>query len=342
MVGTVSTGVKVYEIRVTGQIFSDDWMSVGIRFKEPDITNEDIPISKMGGLEMYVNQDLVGRMLLPVINQKDGTTTFKSLSSKIDGRDPPVVMIGCHWNYDDKKFDYHSGGAYDELAMWTRQLVKNATMNELPFMYGGYSSNFADVSADAFNAMLGGVDLSSDGQAGLAHDVLEAMLLGPPTTTPAIPTRTPDPSMTGSTTEELAVTTTVTTTTVNTAPPDTLARSQLSTQAALSSMLTVEGNCAARTPEEADKRLALAKVAAKLLDGDAANVAAWEAVESKYSYEEGAPKTLREMEEYMLYYVGCVNISMPFSSSPYYSNKTRSMHFATYGRDFGKLSLAIP
>ena len=39
--------------------------------------------------------------------------------------------------------------------------------------------------------MMGDVNLESDKQAELAQEVLESMLLGPPTTTPAIPTRTP-------------------------------------------------------------------------------------------------------------------------------------------------------
>ena len=37
---------------------------------------------------------------------------------------------------------------------------------------------------------MGDVNLESDKQAELAQEVLESMLLGPPTTTPAIPTRT--------------------------------------------------------------------------------------------------------------------------------------------------------
>ena len=44
--------------------------------------------------------------------------------------------------------------------------------------------------------MVGNVDLESDNQAGLAQEVLEAMLLGAPTTTPDIPTRTRDPDLT--------------------------------------------------------------------------------------------------------------------------------------------------
>ena len=46
--------------------------------------------------------------------------------------------MGCGWNYDQNGFDYHAGGEYDELAIWTRRLINNASLNELPFMMGGY------------------------------------------------------------------------------------------------------------------------------------------------------------------------------------------------------------
>ena len=68
-------------------------------------------------------------------------------------------------------------------------------------MYRFSDAEFGDVSANAFNSMLGGVDLNSDAQAELAQEVIQAMLLGPPTTTPAIPTRTPDPDAKTTTTE---------------------------------------------------------------------------------------------------------------------------------------------
>ena len=62
--------------------------------------------------------------------------------------------------------------------------------------YLSLAPDFEEVDANAFNAMVGNVDLESDNQAGLAQEVLEAMLLGAPTTTPDIPTRTRDPDLT--------------------------------------------------------------------------------------------------------------------------------------------------
>ena len=95
------------------------------------------------------------------------------------------------------------------------RIIKRACKN-VQFDLFFSASDFADVSADAFNAMLGDVDLESDAQAGLAQDVLQEMLLGPKTTMPAIPTRTPDPNIettSTTTTPEPKVTTSTTTTT---------------------------------------------------------------------------------------------------------------------------------
>lgn len=55
------------------------------------------------------------------------------------------------------------------------------------------AANFSSVSADAFNTMMQNVDTKNDNQALLAQQVLKAMVLGPPTTAPPIPTRTADP-----------------------------------------------------------------------------------------------------------------------------------------------------
>ena len=88
---------------------------------------------------MYVNGEMVGRSLIAVTENKGGTTKFNPINTfKINGKEPPVITVGCGWNYDQNGFDYYAGGEYDELAIWTRQLINNASLNELPFMMGGY------------------------------------------------------------------------------------------------------------------------------------------------------------------------------------------------------------
>ena len=52
----------------------------------------------------------------------------------------------------------------------------------------------AESNVDTFNQMMEDVDTSNAAQAELAKQALEAILLGPPTTMPPIPTRTADPN----------------------------------------------------------------------------------------------------------------------------------------------------
>ena len=94
-------------------------------------------------------------------------------------------------------------------------------------------------------------------------------------------------------------------------------------------------------------------MAASILGGDSNNVNKWDCVGDTYPEREGAPKSLREMEWYMLDYVGSVNVSADNSlcvkyghqyeqhgkkcedDSVYYDKKTQGMHFYTGGEDFG-------
>ena len=36
----------------------------------------------------------------------------------IGSEPPPVMMIGCHFDYGRSRFGGFSGGEYDELAVW--------------------------------------------------------------------------------------------------------------------------------------------------------------------------------------------------------------------------------
>ena len=99
-------------------------------------------------------------------------------------------------------------------------------------------------------------------------------------------------------------------------------------------------------------------MAAAVLGGDEDNVNKWDCVGEMYPEKEGAPKSLREMEWYMLDYVGSVNVSADNSlcererrqgvenvnceaDSMYYDKKTQGMHFYTAGADFGNFLIYL-
>ena len=59
----------------------------------------------------------------------------------LEDKTPPIVMIGCHRHSDDSMFrDFSLPGAqFDELAIWSRKLQMNRSINELLYLTGGYS-----------------------------------------------------------------------------------------------------------------------------------------------------------------------------------------------------------
>ena len=92
---------------------------------------------------MYVGKgpsvNLVGTATLPVKNKEGNMNfTYSEEACKIDDMEFPVITLGCAYNRQKKTYDHFGEGEYDELALWNRQLVKNATMNELSFLFGGF------------------------------------------------------------------------------------------------------------------------------------------------------------------------------------------------------------
>ena len=100
--------------------------------------------------------------------------------------------------------------------------------------------NQEDSNIDSFNQMMQDVDTGNAAQAELAKQALEAIILGPPTTIPPIPTRTADPNAEVIETTAQDVATSASTTAVTKPEGDQCieeADAQLSKQSALETML---------------------------------------------------------------------------------------------------------
>ena len=69
---------------------------------------------------------------------------------RIDGDVPPVISIGCGYRDKPGQWDFYSGGEYDELVIWTKSLVRNATLNEIPFFMGGYCKYILQLISNYF------------------------------------------------------------------------------------------------------------------------------------------------------------------------------------------------
>lgn len=340
LVAVVSTGEEVWELSVTGIIQNETWVNIGVTWNKPDLADTETPLEKLGGLEMYINQEKVGSTLLPEFTDA-GSPTFTAVKDyQIGDDDPPVVMIGCHYDYDNEAFGGFSGAEYDELAMWTRKLGTNATHDETEFFLGGLELEKAEVNADQLQVLLGGADLDDPVQAEMANQVVAAMLLPPPKAKSVLPTRPPNKTDTVKTTTEAGATTA----TPEEGAANDIALDQLSLQEVMTTMLNVDSVEGIRDPETVEMRFPLSIVAAKLLSGaDKENVAKWDAVHKNYPKEEAAPKTLRQLMKYMMTWVGSTNTSSPDKGNTnYYDPEAGTMNYTTSGEDFVMNAMKMP
>lgn len=352
LVAVVSTGEEVYEVRVTGQIFNATWNNIGIRFKQPNLTDHATPIEKLGGLELYVNLERVGHVLLPEFTEA-GTTQFRNISdAQINKADPPVIMIGCHWDHqlDSGEGDFmgYSNAEFDEIALWTRQLVVNKTHDETVYFFGGKGAGLENVNTDLVKTLLKTVNLANEEEQVMANELLSKWLLDPVTFPPEIPTRTSPKD--GNTLEGGASDTQTTTPMPADGSADGAdpvkdetedARLILALQALMTSMMNVDDVRGIHSPRSVENRFPIAVVAAKIIEGLRENVAKWQAVYKQHKNEEGVPKTMRQLQIYMLAWVKTANTSSE-TRTPFFDPETNSMNGVMSGEDFAQYADKVP
>lgn len=119
----------MWEVRVVGQIFHQKWTNLGVRWSMTDDSGKD----PGRGIHLYVNGGLVARSLRPI------GVTFTNGGPKCAGVARNRAMtLGCAWDGAMASYSMFGSGQYDELAIWSRKLVVNGTLNELPYLLGGY------------------------------------------------------------------------------------------------------------------------------------------------------------------------------------------------------------
>ncbi|CAB4062825.1 unnamed protein product [Lepeophtheirus salmonis] len=306
----------------------------------------------VGGLEVFINLNLVGRLVHP-ISTDSGRSTFSPILAKIDNDcSAPVLMVGCSWNYDDQKFEHFFNGIIDEVTIWGQSLKKNSSHDLVPLFYGGYSDSYRNINPKQFKAMLKNIDLENPYDASLAASVLEAMLIPSPTEASLFPTRT--------TTMPPSTTTTTTTSTMKipssnksqnsssinakyspqlspllTKSREELAAAQLSLQDALLSMVKGPSNkLHFELPKNVEIRFSLVAIIFKILSGaDEENVAKWKAVFESNPRHEGPPLIFRHLHEYILEYMSVIDTTS-YERSTYFDPRTRIFNISTSGQDF--------
>ena len=204
LVAVISTGEDVWELKVRGPVYNKTWQSIGIRWIKPNL-DETVTLfpEERGGLEMYVNLEKVGQSLMPMTRpgyqprddsvnpatpEVPGAWTVLPPVS-IPAKDPsgtpmagktesPIMTFGCHYNQLalNPQFDYFNEASIDEVAIWSRQLIKNKTHDETLYFLGGYVKDLEDMSPDKFADMLKAVDMSDPDQAAAAGSMSNKLM----------------------------------------------------------------------------------------------------------------------------------------------------------------------
>ena len=58
-----------------GQLYNDSWTNIGVRWIKPNFEDPNLTAATLGGLELYVNLEMVGRSVMPEYTEA-GSTQF--------------------------------------------------------------------------------------------------------------------------------------------------------------------------------------------------------------------------------------------------------------------------
>ncbi len=204
-----------------------------------------------------------------------------------------------------------------------------------------------------FEALLGGVDLSNQQEFLDGQEMLDRIVQGPKTTVAPYPTRTPEVVSGGGGSGSAGSGGSGGSGSTTTSPPEDttlvpgdktlkdLADEHMALQGIMSTMLNVDGVRGIKPASETLLRLPLSILASKLLEGDdKLNAKKWDAVAQVYPEQEASPKTIRELQNYVLAWVGATNTSGT-EGSKYFDPDTNSLRYPEQGKGFGNNEHAI-
>ena len=140
----LSTGEETCKVKVMGNLpKNNSWTNIAIRWEKLKFTDHasyeaskmeyNNDISLLGGLQLFLNLEMIGHSLLP--EEKDCTCTIKNCDlddqanfeckKQTTAREPltqPTMMIGCNKTQDDPTLTNFAGGVFDEVAFWNKRI----------------------------------------------------------------------------------------------------------------------------------------------------------------------------------------------------------------------------
>ncbi len=146
----VSTGNLTWELEVVGSAPQNNtWSNLAIRWIKPTVDTPEKYVEavknkkteeEIGGLQLFLNTKPHGHLIFPEVHgcpYDKATAQYNCMDPMPDIEEefnPPQMMMGCHRTKKDPTPRMFSGGRFDELAIWIRQIKDE----ELPLFMGGY------------------------------------------------------------------------------------------------------------------------------------------------------------------------------------------------------------
>jgi hypothetical protein len=349
----VSTGVDVWDLTVRGRLLTESWANYGVVWSPPNLDETvDMPYDLRGGLELYVNLEKVGHVVSPVANDDGSPITWEELppvslqkldpaGNPIPGQmeGPAVMMFGCHYEQMEDGADVTPGFAhfheatFDEMAIWTRRLVKNKSLDETLFFLGGYVKELENMSEEEFAIMLGKVDMTDPDQAASAGSMAGTLLSNPKPETEAAPAATGGSSGSGSSSGS---TSDGGSSSSAGSPGQAAAMSsgqvlelpwkekkklkQLKKADIFLGLLDLGGATDGSLPKHLDNRYDSLATAAKMLGCKRDNVESWNIINEDFNAESSADY-VEKLEHFALSYMASANISF-YDDTKYFTAET--------------------
>ena len=355
----VSTGTDVWDLTVRGQLLNESWANYGVVWSPPNLDETvNIPYDRRGGLQLYVNLEKVGHVVAPVANDDGTPITWTELPpvtlpkldpagnpipGQIEG--PSVMMFGCHYEQMEDGADVTPGFAhfheasFDEMAIWTRALVKNKSLDETLFFLGGYVKELENLSPEEFADMLSKVDMSDPDQAASAGSMASTLLDNPKPAPAEETTGTGSGPSGGGATGTGGGTAPAASTGTGTGPTgeglaaalsngkaveltwkEKIRISQLKKAGIFKGLLGLQGATEGSLPKHLDSRYASIATAAKMLSCKQDNVENWNIVNEDYNAPSSADY-INDLETYALNYIASANISF-YDDTKYFTAAT--------------------
>lgn len=338
IIAVVSTGDDVWELKVRGQLTNETWTNYGIVWSPPDLDETKIlPPTQRGGLEMYVNLQKVGHSVLPVSRPKDGNGAVVpwtalppvSLQAKdpagnpiAGGLESPVMMFGCHYeqmeggtDVSPGVFDHFHEATFDEMAIWTRKLVRNKTHDEILFFAGGYVEQLETMTPEKFAEILKKVDMSDPDQAAAAGSMTGTLLNNykePAPSTGGGATTTAKPAGQAAAISVVGV--------QNLPWKEAKKLKQQKLLATYEEILNVDGVMEGAWPKHLDSRFGNVKIASKMLSCEPENIERWKILQEDDDLA-GSSEYVEKLENYAMTFMASANISF-YDDTPFFSAET--------------------